>query len=735
MSLFVEQRCSCNKLESIDVQPENCFCERYVSPDAKMSVMAFQGVEISVLKPLTKPVLPVQMLRTWPIGIGSETRWLTHWLPAIFCGFILFLGGNSLFAQCPVPGTVKPGFTLDKTKACVGYPIAITIPASVSNDLYVTDYDGKTPITSLTAISRQQVLSKPLSYNKPGSYTILQGGSGNGNASGFIYCQTVDVLPLDPVKFTVKVCSGRKAIVTVGLDASTGQYDNFVIHWDDGTNSTILSRAEIVNPQSHTYLNNAPYTIYITGSYAAPATCGTDIIVAKKAGQTVSFSATTNPVITKLTTNGDNSITLQYQAGTGTQVQLWQKDAAGVYAPTQQVGSSSGSFTVQTDAKQVQCFQVVNQDACDNTAGAKSEQVCSLVLDAKAVNKQNNLTWQAYAGSVSTTSPFRYYQITRNGSPTGGTLTNKSTASYVDANKIDCGIQYCYTLQATIGAATVVSAPACVVGVNSDVPGSFGNIAVSVESNHPKLLASLPTTGTSASYTIVISRASSLAGPFQQIGTSNNNTFVDESADASAGSYCYQLTYQNNCGLSSAPSQPVCTVYLSSKSAAGIDWTAASPFAPGSVASYVLEIVDSVNNTKREVVLGGNTHYEPDPNDPNLQSQRFRVLAISAGGIVSYSNFFTFRRDPKIIVPDAFTPNGDGMNDEFLVKGIFLSQFRMIVYSRWGEVVFSSTDRAKGWDGTIGGQPALEGQYMYRIEVVDLTDQKTVRTGAVLLLR
>ncbi len=93
-----------------------------------------------------------------------------------------------------------------------------------------------------------------------------------------------------------------------------------------------------------------------------------------------------------------------------------------------------------------------------------------------------------------------------------------------------------------------------------------------------------------------------------------------------------------------------------------------------------------------------------------------------------------FRQTP-LFVPDAFSPNGDQSNDVFLVKGATSDQFRLTVYSRWGQAVFSSTSISQGWDGTINGQPAIEGQYMYRIEVEDPDGNKTVRTGAVLLLR
>ncbi len=69
-------------------------------------------------------------------------------------------------------------------------------------------------------------------------------------------------------------------------------------------------------------------------------------------------------------------------------------------------------------------------------------------------------------------------------------------------------------------------------------------------------------------------------------------------------------------------------------------------------------------------------------------------------------------------VPNVFTPNGDGRNDEFRVSYKSLISFDAKVYNVWGRLVYAWNDPAKGWDGTIGGVPAAEGAYFYVIEAV-----------------
>ena len=71
-----------------------------------------------------------------------------------------------------------------------------------------------------------------------------------------------------------------------------------------------------------------------------------------------------------------------------------------------------------------------------------------------------------------------------------------------------------------------------------------------------------------------------------------------------------------------------------------------------------------------------------------------------------------------LAVPNVFTPNGDGKNDEFRVAYRSLKEFHCWVYNRWGKLVYEWTDPSKGWDGTINGRPAAEGAYYYVVRAL-----------------
>jgi len=94
---------------------------------------------------------------------------------------------------------------------------------------------------------------------------------------------------------------------------------------------------------------------------------------------------------------------------------------------------------------------------------------------------------------------------------------------------------------------------------------------------------------------------------------------------------------------------------------------------------------------------------------------------------------------PKIYfyMPTAFTPNGDGLNDVFRPVTNEIVDIHLMVYNRWGELIFETRDLEKGWDGNFKGRKCELGVYTYILTYRDNTTQSSTKkiTGTVILVR
>ena len=89
----------------------------------------------------------------------------------------------------------------------------------------------------------------------------------------------------------------------------------------------------------------------------------------------------------------------------------------------------------------------------------------------------------------------------------------------------------------------------------------------------------------------------------------------------------------------------------------------------------------------------------------------------------------------KLQVPNVFTPNGDGANEEFRVLYKSLASFKCEVFNRWGKPVYTWNDPSKGWDGRINGRPAAEGAYYYVIRATGTDGVQYKLSGDINLVR
>jgi gliding motility-associated-like protein len=104
-------------------------------------------------------------------------------------------------------------------------------------------------------------------------------------------------------------------------------------------------------------------------------------------------------------------------------------------------------------------------------------------------------------------------------------------------------------------------------------------------------------------------------------------------------------------------------------------------------------------------------------------------------GCVAYDEVcINVTKDWNVYIPNAFSPNDDSDNDVFIPVGYGLSDIKLYIFDRWGELIFMSNNRIIGWDGTLNDSKCEQGVYVYKAEIKTITGIRIFRTGHVTLL-
>ncbi len=86
-------------------------------------------------------------------------------------------------------------------------------------------------------------------------------------------------------------------------------------------------------------------------------------------------------------------------------------------------------------------------------------------------------------------------------------------------------------------------------------------------------------------------------------------------------------------------------------------------------------------------------------------------------------------------IPNAFTPNQDGINDEFYITNADFPKFSFTVFDRWGNRVYYTNDGNFRWDGKIDGDAVASGTYVFVMEAVSYKGKQLKRSGTISIVR
>jgi gliding motility-associated-like protein len=136
--------------------------------------------------------------------------------------------------------------------------------------------------------------------------------------------------------------------------------------------------------------------------------------------------------------------------------------------------------------------------------------------------------------------------------------------------------------------------------------------------------------------------------------------------------------------------------------------------------------------------LGSSNQQNPSYSYPNAGDYTIMLVVTTNNGCkdTAYQNLTVYPLN-DIFIPNAFSPNGDGLNDFFGVFGLGLRNVQLSVYNRFGNLVFYGSDVNAKWNGRMkgSGKSCDMGNYTYLIKAIDSFGKSRVLKGTVLLIR
>ncbi len=139
-----------------------------------------------------------------------------------------------------------------------------------------------------------------------------------------------------------------------------------------------------------------------------------------------------------------------------------------------------------------------------------------------------------------------------------------------------------------------------------------------------------------------------------------------------------------------------------------------------------------------ESTLFGNTIHNPTV--APLENTTYNLTVRDEYGCVNLGAVFIVVKDfscgePYLFVPDAFTPNGDGMNDVLYVRGNAVNEVQMMIYNKWGNKIFETNSLDEGWDGTFAGKPLPPDVYSYYLHIKCFNGEDYFKRGDITIIK
>ena len=674
---------------------------------------------------------------------------------------LLLLFFSQIKAQdlCNNPSYEKGSFDISNSSICIPGVITISNASLVKNAKYIFEYSGE----SLEWVKANAVSANTKNYTsinlKPEIYTILQVGEVNGKTS--VACKNVVARAYSTPIYSYSVCGTNSLEVNIPVHP-LNDFDAYEI--SIGPSIINISKSDL--PYNLKKNSTFPILIRVKGVYSDPSKgCPGVVPYSNIPAPTVISSGLGYPYHPNIDEVRLESKTLAIVKFSGAylntsiadeQYHLYSyKKGSPVNVNSANIANiKPGSYSIPlSDSTNSYCFYVQRKkNACGQVE--RSAEMCTHPIYKIDFIPYNYLIqWDRYPNSQFglPNRPGNIQFSTQNlerieNDKTQNSFFQTSTASSYSDNQIDCKQKYCYRItQYVFGTSNSlvfngesISNQIC-VDRSKIVAPKITDAWVSTNQDNKNIVSF----AANNSWPIKIDKFFGYKvtnGVFNKFDSVSNVSNSISDKELVTKSETYGISYVDRCNSKSEMSDSLKSVFLDKKDLNNIFWTKESPFASQEIKEYNVEYIDeNGTNVIENKTFDNNTFNHFVSFDKYDENAKFRLKVTSDGTPKheSYSNTLTFPVSVIIMIPNAFSPNGDSENETYGVKGktTNVTSFNLQIFNRFGEKLIEFKDPSEVWDGNVNGKPAQAGTYIFKLYATQKNGEIISKNGTIELLK
>ncbi|MFT4735427.1 MAG: gliding motility-associated-like protein [Arcticibacterium sp.] len=646
------------------------------------------------------------------------------------------------------PDKINGGFEFDGSNSgCGPFTVKLKDKIEGTDIKYVYYYQGqdKSDLPSLGSSSESNIY-----FGIPGqdvsNFTILQYGK-KADGSDFYSCENVTVNSGNKPLFSYTLCtSGIEIVIPDHIQNSN--FEEFIVSLSNSGLNKTVKKSEL--PQTITFPIIYPEKLIINGIETSQGQ--SDCNTATKILQELDRASFPDGIDVPFDINIDSlelveadRVRISFNGSLDSKgYTLQMRESLGNYPPIAlKENVIPGRFDFQLpDKNKSYCFKLSRQASCGSYE--LSAEICTTPITSIDIDKygQINLDWLNHLKPPDPNQTFNQIKEIEinsvNTSIVSETLASNDTEYFY---QIKCGEnKVCFKVTNTISGTFYrykylgksISNEVCLESDKIIAP-AINNIYTTLNESEEIDVYFEPTSDwTTPIETFFLHHFIPFENDTITLDSSITELEFRNIALPKDQSHCFIVSYVDTCGISSDVSPEACTISLEETDGSNLNWTSNSPFGNKSIASYTLLSQNEINQTFEDyqVFSANEKQFSPDLSEFENQAM-FRIKAISENGVESYSNTLEIPLKLKFFIPQAFSPNSDGINDTFRAFGSLerITVFSIKIYNRDGKTVFESNSPKFEWDG---GQNS-PGTYSYTISISSPNNERFQNYGQVFL--